>query len=212
MTGIEADFLEDGRQSAEDVAGRLGAFIHEAARTLDIAIYDFHARTGASAAVADALEAALARDVQVRVAFNQEREANRSHNTPMQGDPGAIDGLEVPTRGVHDEGALMHHKYVVRDGRHVWTGSTNWTDDAFAREENTIVRIDAPEIAAAYTRNFEQLWQHERIEPSGGAGRPWSSVAASLPSRCSPPRARRSPTAWRNASPPPTVACGSSHP
>ena len=26
---------------------------------------------------------------------------------------------------------LMHHKYVVRDGETVWTGSMNWTDDSF---------------------------------------------------------------------------------
>ena len=170
MIGIEADFLEDGCQSAADVAGRLGAFIGQASRTIDVAIYDFHARAGASAGVADALEAAAARGVQVRVAFNQERDTSRSHTVPMRSDPETIDGLEVPTRAVHDEGALMHHKYVVVDGHRVWTGSTNWTDDAFAREENAIVRIDSAEIATAYARNFEQLWTHERIEPSGGAG------------------------------------------
>jgi len=170
VSGIEADFLEDGEQSADDIAGRLRSFIDDATRTLDVAIYDFHARNGASAGIADALEAAAARGVRVRVAFNQERQAERSHNAPMQSDPSTIDGLDVPTRGVHDEGALMHHKYVVRDGQHVWTGSTNWTDDAFAREENAILRIDSAEIASAYTRNFEQLWERERIEPSGGAG------------------------------------------
>ncbi len=170
MSGIEAEFLQDGEQSAEDVADRLTAFISEAQRTIDVAIYDFHAREGPSARAADALEAAAARGVQVRVVFNQEREAAVSHNPPMLCDPDTIDGLEVPTRGVHDEGALMHHKYVVRDGRHVWTGSVNWTEDAFAREENAIVRIDSAEVAAAYTRNFEQLWEKERIEPSGGEG------------------------------------------
>ncbi len=170
MTGIEAEFLEDGRQTAADVADRLSAFVGEATRTLDVAIYDFHAREGASARVADALEAAAARGVVVRVAFNQERETDRTHDEPMQCDPDTIDGLEVPTRGVHDEGALMHHKYVVRDGRQVWTGSTNWTDDAFSREENAIVRVDDTAIAGAYTRNFEQLWERERIDPTGGAG------------------------------------------
>jgi phosphatidylserine/phosphatidylglycerophosphate/cardiolipin synthase-like enzyme len=110
--------------------------------------------------VADALEAAAARGVRIRVAFNQEREAAASHNPPMIGDPETIDGLEVPTRGVRDQGSLMHHKYVVRDQDAVWTGSTNWTDDAFSREENAIVRVSSPEVAA----------EHERIEPTGGVG------------------------------------------
>ncbi len=170
MTGIEADFLEDGEQSAAGVADRLVAFIGEATATIDVAIYDFDARVGAAARVADALESAMARGVRIRVAFNQEREAEATHNPPMICDPEAIDGLEVPTKGVRDQGALMHHKYVVRDGAHVWTGSTNWTDDAFSREENVIVRVSSPEVARSYTENFEQLWTNERIESSGGEG------------------------------------------
>ena len=170
MTGIEAEFLEDGGQTPESVADRLAAFVGEAATTIDVAIYDFHARVGATARVADALEAAAARGVRIRVAFNQEPEAAASHNPPMTGDPETIDGLDVPTRGVHDQGALMHHKYVIRDQDAVWTGSTNWTDDAFSREENAIVRVSSPDVAAAYTHNFEQLWEHKRIEPSGGIG------------------------------------------
>ena len=68
-----------------------------------------------------------------------------------------IDGLEVPTRGVHDQGALMHHKYIVRDGADVWTGSTNWTDDAFSvRRTRSCAcrRRRSPRLC----RNFEQLW------------------------------------------------------
>lgn len=172
MSGIEADFLEDGAQSAVDVADRLVTFIEEASATIDIAIYDFDAREGATARVADALEAAMARGVAIRVAFNQEHEAEATHNPPMKADPEAIDGLEVPTRGVRDQGALMHHKYVVRDGADVWTGSTNWTDDAFSREENAIVRVSSPEVARSYTGNFEQLWAKGRLESSGGEGSP----------------------------------------
>jgi phosphatidylserine/phosphatidylglycerophosphate/cardiolipin synthase-like enzyme len=168
VTGIEADFLEDGARPAADVADLLVAFVAAATTTIDVAIYDFDARVGAAARVADALEAAMARGVRIRVAFNQEREAEATHNPPMISDPEAIEGLEVPTRGVRDQGALMHHKYLVRDGADVWTGSTNWTDDAFSREENVIVRVSSPEIALSYTRNFEQLWTKERIESSGG--------------------------------------------
>lgn len=170
MTGVEADFLEDGGQPAADVADRLVAFIHEATATLDVAIYDFDARVGVTTRIADALEAAMAGGVRIRVAFNQEREAEATHNPPMLCDPEAIDGLEVPTKGVLDQGSLMHHKYVVRDGARVWTGSTNWTDDAFSREENVIVRVSSPEVARSYSQNFEQLWAKGRLESSGGEG------------------------------------------
>ena len=75
---------------------------------------------------------------------------------------------------------LMHHKYVVRDGAAVWTGSTNWTLDSWEREENVLVAVDSPELAAAYARNFNELWEKRHVGNSGNfdtpdnAGvRPW---------------------------------------
>jgi phosphatidylserine/phosphatidylglycerophosphate/cardiolipin synthase-like enzyme len=170
MGALTFRFLEDGGQPASDVAGTFNAFIGAAQRTLDIAIYDFHARDGASATVADALEAAQARGVAVRVVFNVDRNDAPSAPRPMESDPGMIDGLDVPTHGVHDQGSLMHHKYVVADGERVLTGSTNWTDDAFTREENVIVLADDAQLAAAYGANFDELWRRSRLEGSGSKG------------------------------------------
>jgi phosphatidylserine/phosphatidylglycerophosphate/cardiolipin synthase-like enzyme len=136
-----------------------------------VAIYDFHAREGASGRIADALEAALRRGVDVRVAFNVERVRHPAAPRPPICDPEEIDGLEVPTRGVRGEGTLMHHKYVVRDRETVLTGSTNWTDDSFHREENVILRVESPVIAESYTANFDQLWSKGRVESSGGIGK-----------------------------------------
>ena len=61
----------------------------------------------------------------------------------------------------------MHHKFVVRDGSSVWTGSTNWTDDSWTRCENIIVVVDSEPVAAAYTKDFEQLWTMGSVERSG---------------------------------------------
>jgi len=61
----------------------------------------------------------------------------------------------------------MHHKYIVRDGASVWTGSTNWTADSWTREENVIVVLDSAELAARYTADFEQLWTRRDVQHSG---------------------------------------------
>jgi phosphatidylserine/phosphatidylglycerophosphate/cardiolipin synthase-like enzyme len=61
----------------------------------------------------------------------------------------------------------MHHKFAVRDGEAVWTGSTNWTDDSFSRCENVIVTVASSAVAAAYTKDFEQLWSTGSVEESG---------------------------------------------
>jgi phosphatidylserine/phosphatidylglycerophosphate/cardiolipin synthase-like enzyme len=63
----------------------------------------------------------------------------------------------------------MHHKYVIRDSRALWTGSTNWTMDSWSREENVIVTVDSEQIAAAYGENFDRLWKRGSV--TGGGGR-----------------------------------------
>jgi phosphatidylserine/phosphatidylglycerophosphate/cardiolipin synthase-like enzyme len=62
---------------------------------------------------------------------------------------------------------LMHHKYVVRDGEAVWTGSTNWTTDSWTVQENVIVLVDSAEVAAEFTQNFEELWSARDVTGSG---------------------------------------------
>lgn len=63
--------------------------------------------------------------------------------------------------GAFDEiGGIVHHKFFVVDGKSVWTGSANVSDTCTGGyNANVAVRIDLPEVAAAYTDEFEQLWQ-----------------------------------------------------
>ncbi len=70
----------------------------------------------------------------------------------------------APIPGVPD---LMHHKYVVRDAEAVWTGSMNWTGDSWTREENVIVTVGSPELAARYLGDFEQLWTTRDVSRTG---------------------------------------------
>ena len=43
----------------------------------------------------------------------------------------------------------------------------NWTLDSFTRQENAIATLESRSIAAAFTRDFEQLWESGRIGNSG---------------------------------------------
>jgi phosphatidylserine/phosphatidylglycerophosphate/cardiolipin synthase-like enzyme len=169
VPAFETDLIIAGARPAADVAAELSEFISQAKRSLEVAIYDFQASQGASASVATALEAAASRGVAVRVAFNVER-PRHVHPPPPKSTPQEIDGLSVPTRGVHSQGGLMHHKFVVRDRATVWTGSLNWTDDAFSLEENVIMRVESEPVAAAFVHDFEQLWSGHALERSGGTG------------------------------------------
>jgi phosphatidylserine/phosphatidylglycerophosphate/cardiolipin synthase-like enzyme len=74
----------------------------------------------------------------------------------------------VPAKAVAGVPDLMHHKYVVRDGEAVWTGSMNWTDDSWSVQENVVVTVTAaPDLAHAFTLDFEELWGGADVEHSG---------------------------------------------
>ncbi len=168
---IEVSFLEDGAQPAERTAGELSTFIEAAHSTLEIAIYDLNLRGEPADMLRRAIRGAVQRGVSVRLIYNVDFANPIPVPPPSQPDTAFIESLEVPARAVPGIPALMHHKYVVRDSESpdavVWTGSTNWTNDSWTREENVIVRVPSTALAADYRQNFEELWSIGRVDTSG---------------------------------------------
>jgi phosphatidylserine/phosphatidylglycerophosphate/cardiolipin synthase-like enzyme len=159
--------LTDGGQQPLEIAQLVGDFLAAAQRSLDIAIYDLKLDGETERIVIGAIEAAAAREVAVRIAYNADFRAPIPVPPPPECAPEDIDALHVPTKPIAGIPDLMHHKYVVRDGASVWTGSTNWTDDSWSREENVIAVVDSPELAHAFTLDFEQLWATGNVEGTG---------------------------------------------
>ena len=73
----------------------------------------------------------------------------------------------VTTEAIAGVPDLMHHKFVVRDRASVWTGSMNWTDDSWSRQENIVAVVDSAGLGDAYARDFEQLWSTGAVEETG---------------------------------------------
>ncbi len=159
--------MTDGGQKPLEIAHEIAAFLGGATRTLDIAQYDLNLLPETAAVVRGAIRAAAERGVAVRVEYNLDHRLPIPVPPPPEPDGALIASFGVlskPVAGVPD---LMHHKYVVRDGESVWTGSMNWTDDSWSRQENVIVTVESPQIAAAFTKDFEQLWMTGSVEQSG---------------------------------------------
>jgi phosphatidylserine/phosphatidylglycerophosphate/cardiolipin synthase-like enzyme len=107
--------------------------------------------------------------VRIRFIYNVDHANPIPVPPPPEPDVQLIAALPVdgkPIAGVPD---LMHHKFVVRDGTSVWSGSTNWTDDSWSKQENVLVTVDSPELAEAFTLDFEELWKDGDVERSGFA-------------------------------------------
>jgi phosphatidylserine/phosphatidylglycerophosphate/cardiolipin synthase-like enzyme len=164
---LDVRTLTDGGQQPADIAGVIATFIGEAEESLDLAQYDFHLAPATAATVGGAIKDAAARGVAVRMIYNVDHRNPIPVPPPPEPDVELIASLGVPERAIAGEPDLMHHKYVVRDRRSVWTGSTNWTDDSWSRQENVIVTVESAALARAFTTNFEELWSKGVVEESG---------------------------------------------
>src|SRR5436190_20977242 len=159
--------LTDGGKQPPRTSPEVAACTSAAQHSLDRAQYDFHLGEETAAVVRGAIKDAHARGVPVRILYNVDHANPIPVPPPPEPDVQLIASLEIPAKAVAGVPDLMHHKFVVRDGEAVWTGSTNWTDDSWSRQENVVATVASPELAHAFTLDFEELWNGGDVEHSG---------------------------------------------
>jgi phosphatidylserine/phosphatidylglycerophosphate/cardiolipin synthase-like enzyme len=165
---IDVRTLTDGGQTSLEVARMIESFVATARTSLELALYDLRLHDETGDIVRDALVGAHERGVHVRLLYNLDKDEDRVPvPPPPKSEPDLIESLPFETAGVPGWPDLMHHKYVIRDRDAVWTGSTNWTDDSWTREENVIVVVHSTGIAIRYQDDFAQLWTKRDVEKSG---------------------------------------------
>jgi len=77
-----------------------------------------------------------------------------ARNRPWQ-DPIATVGVpQLPS------GDLLHHKFGVVDSKTVITGSHNWSASANTQNDETLLVINSPLVAAHFEREFERLYRN----------------------------------------------------
>jgi phosphatidylserine/phosphatidylglycerophosphate/cardiolipin synthase-like enzyme len=140
----------------------LVAFINGAAKTVDVAAYDFDLEN-----VATALAEAAARGVRVRMVTDTDTLTN--DDPTIQNAFAILEQAGIPIVDDNRPG-IMHHKFVVVDGAEVWTGSLNFTENDTYRLNNNAIRIASPELAANYTHEFELLFVERTFGPSKRVG------------------------------------------
>jgi phosphatidylserine/phosphatidylglycerophosphate/cardiolipin synthase-like enzyme len=126
--------------------------------------------------VADSIRAAQARGVKVRLVYNRDHVNPIPVPPPPSTDPSILETLGVPIKPIPGDRDLMHHKYVIRDGHDVWTGSMNWTIDSWTRQENVIAHVADAGVAHAFLQNFEELWRTAEVDGTGNFDSPRAHV------------------------------------
>jgi competence ComEA-like helix-hairpin-helix protein len=94
-------------------------------------------------------------------------------------------------------GDLLHHKFGVVDEATVIMGSHNWTEAADRHNDETLLVIEHPTVAAHYEREYERLWANSKLGLPDKIRDRWQtlqttcgidSAAGSRPESANPPR------------------------
>ena len=167
-TLIRIHTLTDGGQRPVDIARMVAEFVAPVRETLELALYDLRLHDDTADIVRGALVGAHERGVHVRLVYNlDEEDEHPPVPPPPKTEPALVESLPFETAAVPGWPDLMHHKYVVRDREALWSGSTNWTDDSWSREENVIVVVESSGIAIRFQEDFAQLWKKRQVVASG---------------------------------------------
>jgi phosphatidylserine/phosphatidylglycerophosphate/cardiolipin synthase-like enzyme len=151
----------------------VAAFLDGATQTLDLAQYDFNLGEETKQIVGDAIRRAASRGVRIRFMFNVDHANPIPVPPPPEPDAALIATLPVEGKAIAGVPDLMHHKFVIRDHSTVWTGSMNWTDDSWSRQENVVAVVHSDEIAKTYELDFGQLWSTGDVMKSGFVDPRW---------------------------------------
>lgn len=119
--------------------------IQQAQRTIQIAMFAF-----TDDLLMKALAEARARGVQIEAVWdyrNWERFEDSEIDDALSLGIGVIDALP----------GLVHHKFAIFDGQTVITGSTNWSDSGFFRNDENLLVIESAAIAAQFAQHFNAL-------------------------------------------------------
>jgi len=131
----------------DDVEGCTVDLIDSAQDNIYMAVYDLDLES-----VADALTRASDRGVNITMIMDNtqaEREASMCNCLQEKGIPLVLD---------RSKSDFMHNKVIVVDGKKVWTGSTNPTQNGVNKNNNNALVIESEELAENYIAEIEEMW------------------------------------------------------
>ncbi len=123
---------------------KLAAAIDGAQNSVDVAAFEIDL-----ARVTDALLRAHQRGVKVRVVTDSDYAEEQGPERMLAAQIHVV---------FDDSQPFMHNKFVVIDGKQVWTGSWNLTDNCTYRNNNNAVVVNSKLLAANYTAEFEEMF------------------------------------------------------
>ncbi|MCY3575232.1 MAG: phospholipase D-like domain-containing protein [Chloroflexi bacterium] len=130
------------------IDSQLAKAIDEAQLSLDVAVFDLDNPT-----IAAAILAAQERELAVRIVADDEHGLRNE-------DSDLLRELRAAGLPIIDDGrsSLMHNKFMILDGRTVWTGSMNYTINGAYRHNNNVLALDDARAVAAFQAEFDEMF------------------------------------------------------
>lgn len=152
----EIYFTNPSCPDEEARVGGIDEFIAEdmlaAQQRLDIASFDLD-----SEPMIEALIELEERGIEPRVVVDNEHTPETVINRLRR------NGISVV---IDDRSALMHNKFIVIDGRYVWTGSMNFASNGVYCNNNHVIRFDSSELAANYMIEMDEMYIDRAFGPT----------------------------------------------
>uniref|UniRef100_UPI0030DB02CA DUF655 domain-containing protein n=1 Tax=Coleofasciculus sp. FACHB-SPT9 TaxID=2692791 RepID=UPI0030DB02CA len=112
------------------------------------------------------------------------------------------------------KGDLLHHKFGVVDKKNVITGSHNWSEAANSGNDETVLVIESPTVAAHYEREFDRLYKNAVLGVPDGIGQKIQAqqkqcsqqTTASQPSQTTPTANPKAKLPIQKAQPPKSLS------
>ena len=121
--------------------------IQSAQKTIHVAAYSFTSKP-----IAEALVDAKKRGVDVKVVADQKANSGKYTAVTFL----ANQGVPVRANGRYP---IFHHKFILVDGKHLETGSFNYSAAAASKNaENVLVLRDVPVVVEKYQTEWARLW------------------------------------------------------
>ena len=149
-----------------DVSLSLVALIDNSQTSIDIAAYGFDGQDD----IINALRRAKKRGVRIRGVVDDYGATLYKRTNSVVKEFGFKTDVNVPMAQrqfekefTRSKNALMHNKFVIVDGKYLWTGSTNLTNYCMTLNSNNSVVIISENLAKIYQSEFNQMFENNKF-------------------------------------------------
>lgn len=160
--GIALFFTTPGRGETGGPADAMRDAIDRAQTSVDVAGYNLSVDR-----IGWALLQARERGVRVRLVLDDDAIGRRVPKMLIE------QGMEIVA---DPDNPIMHNKFLVIDGKEVWTGSLNLTDSGNFKDNNVVLHVRSREFAQNYTVEFEEMFTKKSFGANSPANTPFTRL------------------------------------